>query len=392
MIRTGLIGGFLPQSLSGFPAKKINIIAITGTDGKTTSSFLIYQILKAAGKKVAVITTVAAYIGDDQINTGLHVTSPHPRELNQLITKMVAQGYHYLVLEITSHGIYQFRTWGIKPLIAGLTNITHEHLDYHLTYPNYLRTKAELLRAAEVAVINKDDQSFAPLTKLLNPAQTLTYSHKDRLYTKLSPIIKKRFPAAYNQMNARLAVSISQLLQIPNQAIMDGIANFPGVPGRLELVPGKQKFTVYVDFAHTPNAVKSVLSFLRSQIKKQKRGRLIAVLGCPGHRDIDKRPLMGLYASQLAGLAIFTSDDSRTEDIWTIIRQMKEHPDLEYRKVVSIADRRRAMTYALIDQAKAGDIVALLGKGHEQSLAIGKVEIPWSDKVVAQEILGEKSQ
>src|SRR5260221_28136 len=154
LLKTGLLKGFPAQVKYKFPARKLKIIAITGTDGKTTSSTLLYHVLQKAGKKVALLSTVAAYIGNEEIDTGFHVTTPDPKALQGFLRKMVDEEYEYLVLEATSHGMYQYRLWGIQPMLAGVTNITREHLDYHVTYDLYLQAKVELLKKAKVAVIN----------------------------------------------------------------------------------------------------------------------------------------------------------------------------------------------------------------------------------------------
>lgn len=390
--RTGLWGGFLPQLKAGFPQNKLKIIAITGTDGKTTSSFLTYHLLKTAGKKVALVTTVAAYIGDEQLNTGFHVTSPHPKQLTQLMARMVAENYEYLVLETTSHGIYQFRTWGIKPLIAAVTNITHEHTDYHLTYSNYVSAKAEILQKADWAIINADDASFTSLKKILyRHPRLLTYSQQDKLPPKLTTALREKFPQDYNQMNARIAILVGKILDLPESSTLEALETFTGVPGRLEFVKTRKHFDVVIDFAHTPNSLAKVLTYLKKYLKKQAgSGKLIAVFGCAGHRDISKRPIMGKIASQIADLAIFTAEDPRQEDIWSIIRQMKEDPDLEHRKILSIPDRMAAIRFAIQSLARPGDVVAVLGKGHETSMCIGKVEYPWSDAKAIREVLNEK--
>ena len=385
--KTGLLRGLVGQIKFQFPASKLKIITITGTDGKTTSSSLLYHLLKSSGKKVGLISTVAAYIGDDQIDTGFHVTTPDPFLVQKLLRNMVNQGVEYVVIEVTSHGEYQFRTWGIRPLLAGLTNITHEHLDYHLTYDLYVQTKVWSLKKAKTIVVNADDQSFAKIKKSINfkRKEVITYSALDPIFSQVSGAIKRRFIQHYNQMNARLVYALSQKLEISNKDFIMAMQSFPTVPGRMQEVENKKGIRVIVDFAHTPNGLESALSALKKEVPKGKK--LIAVFGCAGLRDHQKRPMMGKIGVDIADLVVFTAEDPRTEDIWSIIRQMKEQLITGHDRIVSIADRKQAITFALTKLAQKGDIVALLGKGHEKSLCYGLIEYPWSDQVVAEEIL-----
>lgn len=389
--KTGLLRG-LPASIRyGFPAKKLKIVAITGTDGKTTSSTLMYEVLKAAGKKVALLSTVAAYIGSEKIETGLHVTSPDAHELQKLMARMVKAGVEYLVLEFTSHGAYQNRLWGIRPLIAGVTNITHEHLDYHLTYDNYLEAKALVLRRSKVVVLNQDNQSYVKLRKSLADRVVLTYSAENSLPKKIREVVDEKLPEPYNQMNARLVTTIANHLKIPTATIAQGLWNFLGVDGRMEFVPNQRGMEVVIDFAHTPNGLEEAMIALRKRMKtKGTNGRLIAVYGCAGLRDYTKRPMMGKIGIQYADLVVFTAEDPRTEDVWSIIRQMKEQLTSGQNQVVSIADREMAINFAINKLAKRGDVVAFFGKGPEKSMCYGTTEYPWSERAVVEQALAKK--
>lgn len=381
--KTGVLEGIPAQVATKFPNRRLKIIMITGTDGKTTSSTLLYNILKTAGFKVGLITTVAAYIGDEQLDTGFHVTAPSPKLLYNVLKKMLQAGCTHVVLEMTSHGAYQYRNWGLRPEIAGLTNISHEHLDYHINYYEYVKAKLLILDSAATAIINADDASYEYLQEIerLTPRME-AYSAADTLPKKIADAITQRFAETYNQMNARLAVAIASRLGATMEAIADGITSFAGVPGRMQVIAEKP-VRVIVDFAHTPNAVESVLTALR---KEYPKGKLIAVHGCAGLRDTAKRPAMGRISSTLADLAIFTAEDPRTEDVWSIIRQMKEGITTTHAKVISIADRREAITKAIHVYAKPGDTVVVLGKGHETSMCFGTTETPWSDISVTQEL------
>ncbi len=391
-LKTGVLKGLTSQIKYGFPASNIKIIAVTGTDGKTTTSTLVYHLLKTAGKKTGLISTVFARIGDKKIDTGLHVTAPTPDKLMSFIKQMTEEDTEYLVLELTSHGIYQYRHWGIKPEIAGLTNITHEHLDYHLNFDNYLEAKALLLKQAKTVVLNQDDQSFYKVKQQLNAKeqQILSYSHEEEIDPEINQAIAERFEEKYNQMNVRLAVKIAKNLGLETKEISKGIKTFPGVPGRMEPVDNNQGFDIYIDFAHTPNSLKQALSSLKKKLQaKDKNGRLIAVYGSAGLRDQSKRPAMGWVGVELADLVVFTAEDPRTENVWSIIRQMKEQLKTGHNKVVSIADRKRAIEFALKELAQPGDIVGIFGKGPEKSMCYGTKEYPWSDRKAAEDILAE---
>lgn len=381
-LKTGVLNGIPAQLWYRNPQKKLKIIAITGTDGKTSSSTLLYSVLKANGKKVGLISTVAAYLGDEEVDTGFHVTAPRPWDVFQLMRRMVKENYEYLVLETTSHGIYQYRTWGITPSIAGLTNITHEHLDYHLTYDNYVAAKALLFKRAATVVLNKDDHSFFKVKKLLSGHRDIEdYSLSEALSPLLAKTITQKFPEIYNQYNARLVTKIAEVVGLTDKEIVKGLKAFSGVKGRLQKVPNRLGFNIVVDFAHTPNALEGVLTTLKSKNKVQsKPGKLIAIFGCAGLRDHQKRPMMAEIATRLADKVIFTAEDPRTEDVWSIIRQMKEQlTPPAHRKILSIVDRGEAIYFALTKIAQPGDWIAVLGKGHEHSMCYGTTEYPWND-------------
>lgn len=392
-IKTGLLKGFPAALKNGFPARKLKIIAITGTDGKTTSTTLLYHLLRAGGKKTALISTVAAYIGDQEIETGLHVTTPEADQLQKLMARMVKEKVEYLVLEFTSHGAYQNRLFGITPFITGITNITHEHLDYHVSYQNYLEAKLSFLNKAKVVVLNRDDQSFFRLKKYLPGRlfKILSYGLDDDLPKNIATAIKKRFSETYNHSNAHLAVAIARYLKIDKTAIAAAIEKFPGVPGRMQFVPNKKGLQVVVDFAHTPQALSEALTALRRKLNRgsHSRSKLIAVFGCAGLRDRAKRPMMGKIGVEQADLAVFTAEDPRTEDIWTIIRQMKEQLETGHNRIVTIVDRKEAIEFALTKLAKKGDIVGIFGKGPEKSMCYGTTEIPWSDVEVVKACLNK---
>jgi UDP-N-acetylmuramoyl-L-alanyl-D-glutamate--2,6-diaminopimelate ligase len=272
-----------------------------------------------------------------------------------------------------------------------VTNITPEHLDYHLSYDLYLQAKAILARKAQTVVLNGDDDlSFSKLKKEVRDTakEVIIYSVEAPLPRSVKEAIKNRFPQAFNQMNARMVYAIAQKYGVDNADFNEAIKTFPGIPGRMQPVAKKNGIEVIVDFAHTANGLREALTTLRKQMNERKqKGKLIAVFGCAGLRDIQKRPMMGRSGAEIADLAVFTAEDPRTEDIWSIIRQMKSNLGEYHSKVLSIPDRKEAIRFAIHNLAKSGDIVGIFGKGHEKSMCYGTTEYPWSDVDAATEAL-----
>lgn len=389
-----------------FPAKKLKIIGVTGTDGKTTTVNLLFHILREAGLRVAVVSTVSAKIGEAEIDTGFHVTAPDPWLLQKLFRKMVDKKVDYVVLEVTSHGLDQFRLYGLNFKIGVLTNITHEHLDYHKTYDNYLETKAKLFQHSLVAIINRDDESYkfvsakcnssASLRKRGQSAKLVTYGIKNMAdFTPKSFKFETSLPGEYNQYNCLAAIAVASQLKIPNGIIRKSIASFKGVVGRMEEINLGQDFKIFVDFAHTPNALEQVLRTLKSQNSVRqpadKTQKLIVVFGAAGLRDRTKRPIMGEVACSLAQLIVLTSEDPRTEDANDIIDQIavgcKKAGGLEGKNFYRIPDRQEAISFAINKLAQKGDIVIICGKGHEKSMCFGQTEYPWSDQEAVRKAL-----
>lgn len=389
-----------------FPAKKMTVVGITGTDGKTTTSHLVYAILRKANKSAALISTVAAYFGKKKLATGLHTTTPNPGKLQKLISKMGQQKIDHLVLETTSHALDQHRVMGCNFSIGVLTNITHEHLDYHQTFENYQKAKGKLFKKVKNAVLNKDDSSYAFVKSITNPqAKTLSYSIKKRadfqitssqlegsqtkfklVNNKKTFFFKTNLIGDYNLSNILAAITVARILKIDWQTIEKAVASFKNVEGRMETANLGQPFTAMVDFAHTPNALKRVLTTLKKV--KNKKAKLIVVFGCAGERDQSKRPMMAKIATDLADLAIFTAEDPRTENLEKIIDQMVKGVGKK-RNFQREPDRKKAIELA-VKMAKKGDIVVVCGKGHEESLCFGKKEIPWSDKVELEKAIGKR--
>lgn len=388
------IGYHLPQAIFWtlfyrYPARNLTVIGVTGTDGKTTTSNLVWHILDFAGKKAGLVTSINAKIGQSQEDTGFHVTTPDPKKLQQFLWQMKTAGSQYAVLETTSHGLDQYRLWGANFYIGIITNLTHEHLDYHQTMANYARAKAKLIKKSRIAILNQDDDwfdYFASVAKS-NQKKIITYAVKSH-----ADITPKTFPhqpplpGIYNQYNCLAAIAATKALGIDDKTIVKALKTFSSPQGRLEAVDLGQKFKVYVDFAHTPNALKNVLDELKKGLPS--RGRLIAVFGAAGLRDKSKRPIMGQTASQIADQIIITNEDPRTEDPTQIAQEIVAGMNKKDNYQI-ILDRDQAINQA-ISQAQKQDTVVILGKGHEKSMCFGKKETPWSDFEAAKRAINNQ--
>src|SRR3989344_2312405 len=371
--------------LHGFPAKQLSVIGVTGTDGKTTTAHLIYHLLKTANFNVSLISTITAKIGDTEINTGFHVTTPSPFSLQKYIKQAKNSGSRFLILEITSHAIDQNRVFGVPISVGVLTNVTHEHLDYHKTYENYLKTKARLLTAAFVSVINRDDESYMSLMQKLSSMQKHVLTYGMTPDADINPHVfnyKTLIPGEFNLYNSLAAAGVCRLLGISDELIKKGLETFMLPPGRLELMHDNE-YKVYIDFAHTPNAFAKLLPFLRKELGEGCR--LIHVFGGAGDRDRSKRPLMGKIASEFADSIILTAEDPRNEDPRNIAEEIVLGITKRGGKEVFIEpDRKKAIAFA-IAKAQKGDIVIITCKGHERSMNFGNGEVPWSDQEVVRE-------
>ncbi len=407
--------GIIAGTWFGNPSHKMKVIGVTGTEGKTTTCNLIYHILHESGKKVGLISTINAKISGKDIDTGLHVTSPEALPLQELLAKMVEENCEYAVIETTSMGLHQGRVAGVKYDVGVLTNITQDHLDYHGTRENYMAAKAMLFQKCRTAVLNKDDyESWRYMIELKTKWDTfLDYGILDNEYStyedpaykanniRFSPngtefslnfyqeenvaTIKTVLLGNYNVSNTLAAIAAAHSLDISFEDITKALETFVTPEGRLERIDEGQNYTVFVDFAHTPGALENVLSTLKQALPKGKK--LVALYGAAGERDASKRPAMG-EAARHADVTIFTTDDPRSENPRDIISDMEIGAQKVEAKYLIELDREAAIKKAL-SLAQEGDIVALCGKGHEKSLAIGKEEIPWSDQEVARKILKE---
>ncbi|MGB9883177.1 MAG: Mur ligase family protein [Microgenomates group bacterium] len=360
----------------GFPSKKIKVIGVTGTDGKTTTTNLIAHILKENGKKVSFISTVYAQVAGKVYDVGLHVTTPSSFMIQKFLHQAVTNGNEYFVLETTSHALDQNRVWGVSYQIGVITNITHEHLDYHKNYLNYLKTKEKLLWMAKKGVVNFKGKEFKYFDKKL----------KNKLfdyYPKIK-IIKKYFPnlEKFNQENYAAALTVCKLLGLSEFEIVSAMKSFQLPKGRLDVVYDKE-FKVIIDFAHTPNAFAQLLPEIRKKYLKNN-GRLIHVFGSAGLRDPFKRPKMGEISSRFSDYIILTEEDYRTEKLVDICNQIASGIKKTAYKIIEKRDE--AIKQAIL-MAKKDDVVVLTGKAHEKSLCRGKIEYPWDEHQAVERAL-----
>ena len=409
---------WLCAAFNGFPARKMVMIGVTGTDGKTTTCNLIHSILIAAGIKAGLISTVNAVIGGQVLDTGLHTTTPDAPDIQRYLAQMVDAGMTHCVLETTSHGLAQHRVTGCEFDIAAVTNITHEHLDFHGSLDNYRAAKAKLFEGLatshkkpgmkKLAVLNADDWSFNYLRERISVpyasyglttdadfrAKHVTF-RKDRtrfiVETKQGAWINmaSNLKGDYNISNSLAAITVGlKGLGLETEAVARGLAEFKGVPGRMEVIDMGQDFKAIVDFAHTPNALQRALETARNMRGKRLRREgipgIIVVFGSAGLRDVAKRRWMGEVAAELADYTIITAEDPRTESLEAIMAESAEGATsklgVEGQTFWRIADRGEAIQFA-VNMAKSGDVVIACGKAHEQSMCFGTVEYPWDDRV-----------
>lgn len=377
-----LTRAFVAALYFGFPSKQLTVIGITGTDGKTTTVNMLAHILKSAGKKVSWISSIGATIGDKSYETGLHVTTPNPWQVQKLLSQSVNQRSEYFIIEATSHSLDQNRLAFVDFKIAAITNITHDHLDYHKDRQNYLKSKSKLFKNVNYSILNKDDQSFNDLKARAN-GKILSYSLRKNTEFNLEKYpLKLKVQGSFNLENALTALSCARVLGIKKQDCLRALNSFQGISGRLETIDLGQSFDVYIDFAHTPSALEKSLKALKA-IKNH--GKLIAVFGSAGERDKKKRPLLGKVASKFADYSIITAEDPRSEDVKQICSQIARGFNRE-KDFTIILDRANAIHFA-IERAEENDIVGVFGKGHEKSMAFGKAEKPWDEfKIVKNAI------
>lgn len=378
------------NALAGMPHKGLKVIGVTGTNGKTSTAFLIHRMLVEAGYKVGLMTTVAYGVGDDIKPQVAHMTSVSVPELIKRVKSMKKQGMEWLVLEVTSHALAQNRVWSVPFEIAVLTNLTHEHLDYHGTFERYRDAKRKLFtqtdknkRGLRLGIVNAEDDSAALFVSDIK--HSITYGMKDgdlrARSVRLSPSgsryivdvdgvehhIHCRLPGSFNVYNSLAAVGVGKALGLTKQQIEQGIAALTGVEGRMTVVDEGQDFEVIVDYAHTPDSFEKLFKDMKPMIK----GKLIVMFGSAGRRDEAKRYTQGELAGKYADEVIITEEDDRDMDGMAIMEQIAEGAQkagkTRDRDLFMVHDRSEAIDFA-VKRAKKGDTVLLLGKGHEKDI------------------------
>jgi len=385
------------------PSSRVKVVGITGTNGKTTTTYLIENILKKAGFKSGVIGTINYRFGQRLIPATN--TTPGPIQLQELLHNMEMEGVNYAVMEVSSHGLEQRRVEGIDFRVGVFTNVTMDHLDYHKTFENYFHAKSMLfkgLSSSSWAIINIDD-SYGKQLLLHTEAKTITYAIDNTAdveardisgeidgsrFTVVAPYgrFETNTPliGRHNIYNILAAVSYGVSQNIALDLIRQGIEELSFVPGRLERIDVGQPFKVFVDYAHTDDALKNVLLSLRPLC----RGKIIVVFGCGGDRYRDKRPLMGKIASDLADYVVLTTDNPRSEEPEAIIKDIEEGFPKEFANYRVILDRYAAIKEAIC-LAEDDDVVIIAGKGHETYQIFKNTTMPFDDRIVAKEVLLE---
>lgn len=396
-----------------YPGKKMRMIGVTGTNGKTSSTYMLRDILRNAGYKVGVIGTIKIMIEDEEMP--IHNTTPDVIDLQEILAKMYAKNIDYVVMEVSSHALDMNRVAGCEYDTAMFTNLTQDHLDYHKTMENYALAKAKLfdslgadniVKKNKTAVINLDDELGSKTMIEHTKCKLITYGiHSNAILKAQNVEIKAsgaNFDIDYNNEKIHFALKVTGMFNVYNilgvigvalaenidmKIIKDTLENFKAVAGRFELVREGQDFSVIIDYAHTPDGLENVLKTAREIAKK----RLIVVFGCGGDRDRTKRPIMGRIAAQLADVVIATSDNPRTEDPEFILSEVEAGvlPALHGNIHEKITDRRTAI-FRAIELAQTDDIVLIAGKGHENYQILKTGTIHFDDKEVAIEAIRGK--
>lgn len=392
----------------GFPAKDMKIIGVTGTNGKTTTSFMIQKMLSQAGIKTGLMTTVAYGIDNNITPQIAHMTTASSGLLQKRLAEFKKQGVQWVVLETTSHALAQHRTWGIPYEIAVMTNITHEHLDYHGTFKNYLEAKRRLFKIAakngkKLGVVNKDDEN-ADVFIATTPnsvsygiksgdlrAKDISLDSDGCRYTAVinndEYTIHCHIPGEFNVYNSLAAVAVGRSLGLTRQQIELGIDELSGVEGRMTVIDEGQAFKVIIDFAHTPDSFERLLHDLRSATK----GKLVAVFGSAGRRDEAKRAIQGEIAGRYADEVVLTEEDDRDIDGQGILEQIAggaaSAGKVKDKNMFLVHDRVEAIAFSFGRVSSPEDTVILLGKGHEKTIERADGEHPWNEADEARRAL-----
>lgn len=378
-----------------YPAKKLNLVGITGSKGKTTVAVLTHHLLQSARPPVGRLSTVGIKVGEEELFLPGHFTTPEAPQVQEMLDKFVQAGCRQAVLEVSSHALELERVRGIEYEVGVFTNLFEDHLDLHGTLENYFAQKRKLLERSRVRVVNGDNEWTRTLLGLENTwsygetgdwrAEKVTEKSDGLEFTVVSPI--GSFPVTlpmvgrFNAVNALAALAAATHMGLSIPQLQAGLASFPGVPGRMQLIQA-EPFRVMVDFAHTGASLQAALETLRPTT----RGRLGVVIGAAGNQDSSRRSGIGQVAAKLADFAVFTEEDHRSESLEAILQTMSQAHGDPHRHIC-IPDRREAIRYA-IQNAQPGDTVLFSGKGHERTLERGSQTIPWNEVEEVRKALG----
>ena len=407
-----LVESFIFNLINGFPGRGLKVIGVTGTNGKTTTAYMIHNMLQKAGYKTALLSTVAWGIGDDIEPQVQHYTNVPAPEFMQRLKRIRAAKVDYVVLEITSQALAQNRAWGVPIMLAVWTNLTHEHLDYHGTFERYRDAKRKLFKMCnsnknglKVGVINADDPSAEyfksdvskPLTygieqgdlRALNVKTTPSGNEYVVNYGGEDLKIKTKLPGSFNVYNSLAVVGVGISLSLTPDQIQHGIESLTGVEGRMTRIDEGQDFDVIVDFAHTPDSFEKLFKDLAPVTK----GRLIAMFGSAGRRDETKREVQGELAGKYCDIVVVTEEDDRDADGIKILEEIAQGAEksgkIKDQNLFLIHDRTEAIKRTL-ELAKSGDTVLLLGKGHEKTIERANGAEPWNEIETTRKFLGKK--
>lgn len=388
-------------SFFGNPADSLKLIGLTGTNGKTTTTFLIKQILENVGKKVGLIGTVQNMVGDEVYPA--HYTTPDPHELQSLFRKMVDAGCEYCIMEVSSQALAQGRVEGIHFHIGAFTNLTQDHLDYHKTWENYFESKKLLFKACDCAVTNLDDEYGLKIVdgcgcrvvtygvdnmKADFVARNVGFSANGVRYDLVGEKMGRvscPIPGRFSVYNSLCATSVALTLGVDFTDVLEAISKSNGVKGRIEVVPTpNQDYTVIIDYAHSPDGLENIISSL----KEIANGRVVTVFGCGGDRDRTKRPKMGKIAAELSDFCVVTSDNPRSENPSAIIEDILEGMKDTTTPYEVVENRKEAIAWAM-KNAQPNDIILLAGKGHETYQILPTGTIHFDEREAVAEVLEE---
>jgi len=401
-----MLEAILWNMVEGFPARRMKVIGVTGTDGKTTTSTLIYTMLNDAGIKTGLMTTIGYGTPDNWHDNHVHMTTMPTRPMLKRIKELKRAGIQWLVLETTSHALAQNRIWGVPYSVAVMTNVTHEHLDYHKTFERYRDAKVRLFkltagneRGLRCGIVNADDPSAPYFSNRMPNVIRYGLGQADLKATEVKSTalgstftvncgmekfeITTNLPGSFNVSNSLAAAGVGLALGLSPDQIAHGIAALKSVEGRMNSLDEGQDFSVIVDFAHTPDSFEKILSSMRSLTT----GRLIVMFGSAGRRDEAKRAKQGTSAGKWADIVVVTEEDDRDIDGIAIMDQIaggaESQGKARDKDLFLIHDRTKAINFT-VAQAKTGDTVILLGKGHEKTIERADGEFPWDETATAK--------